>query len=44
MDHPGIGGTVTFSGGGSRTYSVGATGVRVYTLSCELDASCSVTR
>jgi hypothetical protein len=25
MDHPGIGGTVNFAGGGERTYSVGAT-------------------
>jgi hypothetical protein len=25
MDHPGLGGSVTFAGGGSRTYSVAAT-------------------
>ena len=25
MDHPGLGGTVNFAGGGERTYSVGAT-------------------
>ena len=36
MDHPGIGGTVTFSGGGLRTYSVGAK-VMTFTQKLNLD-------